>query len=381
MFRLANVAWACLFLVTAAQTTAAAEPEFKLRASLTDGSLIIGTTTNTSLKVDVGFDELTIPLERVRQVTQQAKSKTVQIELNNGDIYSGKLAADTLNMQTIFGPVKLTTDQVIGLEVMPVTAMSWLPTERGLVVYYPLDDGAEATNHAGDKLHGVCTKVKWLQQGRRDGALDFDGSAQITVAHHADLCPQKFTQAAWIYPRGETSAYQVVWGKTNPGSWSPGYGLVRLSGDTKHLHFFVNYYSGSTVKAAIPIDKWSHVAATFDGSTLVFYLNGVKVDSKDLRQNSGIPANQPLIKHTETPLLIGADGGHHYGWKGKLDDFVMFNRPLDARDIRRLYELAPRELPQPRRGTNPEKPAEEPRPVDPPAPDPFGESIPEAVEE
>ena len=240
-------------------------------------------------------------------------------------------------MKTIFGPVVLKMDQVVAIEVMPTDTVGWLPTHLGLVAYYALDDGTNATNRAGDKHHGKVTGVKWLPKGRRGGAFEFDGKGRLTIDHHEELCPQKLTIAAWIYPYGETNSYQFVLGKTNSGSWSQGYGLVRKSGDGKHLHFFVNFYSSSSVKAEIPADEWSHVACVFDGKKLTFYLNGKPVDSKTI-QPAGGPTG-PAINYTTTPLMFGGDGSS-YQWTGKLDEFVLYNRPLAAEDIQRIYETA-----------------------------------------
>ena len=336
----------CLFVLAMSGPDAfaqeQAENEIRLRVDLVDGSRIIGTTTAKSLKLDVGFSELTIPLERIRRAQQGEKAKTVRIELINGDMLTGKLLAQELNLATIFGPVKLSIDQVISLEVLPKNYVGWLPTLQGLVLYYPFDDGESAINHAGDKHHGKSTSVKWLEKGLRDGSLEFDGQGRTLVAHHEDLCPQQFTLAAWIYPIGESSSYQMIMAKTNSGSWNPGYGLVRNSGDSKHLQFFVNSYYNTTVKAEIPHDKWSHVAGVFDGATLTFYLNGKAVESKNFRQLGQLPPEGPSIIHTTTPLSLGGDAGSSYGWQGRLDEVVLYNRALPPEDIRRLYEIVPR---------------------------------------
>lgn len=337
--------WAsCLGMLISATSVLGDEPNWKLRVELVDGSRVIGTTAHKSLKVDVGFDELTIPLERIRRVQPGENAKTVRVELNNRDIYTGTLKEEPLKLTTIFGEVTLKMAQIVSLEVVPLDMTGWLPTQKGLVLYYPLDDGESATNHAGDKHHGKSTKVKWLEKGLRGGSLEFDGIGRTVVAHHQDLCPQALTLAAWIYPIGESSSYQIVMAKTNNGSWSPGYGLVRNSGDPKHLIFFVNSYYNTAVKAEIPHDKWSHVAGVFDGATLSFYLNGKLVDSKNLKAAGLIsPNTKTPIQHTTTPLIFGGDQGQSYGWKGRLDEVVLFNRALSADDIWRLYDIVPRE--------------------------------------
>ncbi len=152
----------------------------KLRVDLVDGSRIIGTTSNKSLTLNVDFAELTIPLDRIRQLQKGEKAKTVRVELNNGDIISGQLQAEPLNLTTIFGPVKLSMDQVLSVDVVPGNMIGWLPSQRGLVLYYPFDDGESATNHAADKHHGKSTGGKWLEKGLRDGSMEFDGQG----AHH-----------------------------------------------------------------------------------------------------------------------------------------------------------------------------------------------------
>lgn len=345
-YQLRNVSLlAVSFCLVMAPSVRAEEMDAKLRVDLVDGSRIIGTTAAKSLKLDVGFDELVIPLDRVRRVQQGEKAKTVRVELNNGDILTGKLIAEPLNLTTIFGPVKLTLDQVLSLEIIPNNMVGWLPTQQGLVLYYPFDDGDSATNHAADKHHGKSTGVQWLEKGLRDGSLEFNGTGRTSVAHHEDLCPQQFTLAGWIYPLGESSSYQIVMAKTGAGSWTPGYGLVRNSGDSKHLHFFVNSYYNSTVKAEIPHDKWSHVAGVFDGANLKFYLNGKLADSKNLKTAGLLPAdNARPISHTDTPLIFGGDEGQSYGWSGRMDEIVLYNRALPPEDIRRLYEIIPRDV-------------------------------------
>lgn len=304
-------------------------PDWKLRVELVDGSRIVGTTTNKTLTVDLGFAELKVPFERIRRAQRAEKTGTIRMEMTNRDVLTGKLRAEPLHMQTIFGQVKLSMQHVVALEVFPGHNVGWLPTQVGLVLYYPLDDGAQATNNAADKHHGKATGVKWLEHARRGGGFAFNGSGRLTVKHHPDLCPQKLTLAAWICPRGETSSYQIVMAKTNAGSWTQGYGLVRNSGDAKHLRFFVNSYSSSAVQAPIPADRWSHVAGVYDGQTLSFYLNGKLVDTKRLATP---------INHCTAPLTFGGGYSGSYAWQGTMDEIALYKRALSAAEVQRLYE-------------------------------------------
>ena len=59
--------------------------------------------------------------------------------------------------------------------------------------------------------------------------------------------------------------------------------------------FYYKFDSNGTV----PIDKWTHVAATYDGSTLRIFINGV------LSGRSPVPVPGPVCINTE-PLSIGS---------------------------------------------------------------------------
>ncbi len=325
----------CVPLLLAATVALAEEPGYRVRVDLVDGSRVVGTPENTSLKVDIGFDELEVPLERIRRAAKTQKAGELRIELTNRDTITGRLVPEPLKVEAIFGQVVLEMKHVVAVEVVPTDQIGWLPTHRGLVAYYALDDGASATNHAADRHHGKVTGVEWVEKGRRGGAFDFDGRGRVTVDHHAELCPQKFTVALWIRPAGPSSSYQVVFAKTNPGSWNQGYGLVRVSGDADHLQFFVNYYGNSAVKVPVRPKEWTHLACTFDGAKLTAFVNGKPVDAKAVASAGG-PMGQP-IGHTTKPLVLGGDGSG-YAWSGLLDEFVLFDRPLDTTEVRRLYE-------------------------------------------
>ena len=337
-------AWACLAVLHLAPLAAADEADFRLRVELIDGSRIVGTTSNTALTVDLGFEELTIPLERIRRAQRTGKGDAIQIELNNRDVLSGKLMLEPLEMEAIFGKVTLKMEHVDALEVVPTDMVGWLPTQVGLVLYYALDDRV-AVNGAADKHHGQATGVNWLEEGRRGGAVEFDGTGRLTVPHHADLCPQELTLAAWIHPHGQSSSYQVVMAKTNGGSWTQGYGFVRNSGDAKNLLFFINSYSSSGVRAPVPHGEWSHIAGVFDGRDLSFFVNGKRAAINQLEgggnpfgpEPAGQAAAGVSIDHSNTPLLFGGDASG-YGWQGKMDEIVLYQRALSEGEVRRLYE-------------------------------------------
>jgi hypothetical protein len=155
------------------------------------------------------------------------------------------------------------------------------------------------------------------------------------LADHESLRPKKLTICVWVHPNSLTqssSSYRGILAKCTSGSWSHGYGLARYPG-SPDVHFFVNYYGAEAAHAPIPDNTWTHLVGTYDEQTLTLYVNGLKA-------SEAIPTGRygGAIRHGNSPLLIGQapDG---YGWFGKLDDVMLFNRVLSAVEINQLYQI------------------------------------------
>ena len=69
---------------------------------------------------------------------------------------------------------------------------------------------------------------------------------------------------------------------------------------------------------------WSHVAGTYDGSTLRVYVNGV--------EDGSLPATGPIPTNT-IPLIFGADSGHGSLFDGAIDEVTLYGRALSAQEI------------------------------------------------
>jgi len=77
---------------------------------------------------------------------------------------------------------------------------------------------------------------------------------------------------------------------------------------------------------SIPLNEWHHVAVTYGGNTLRFYLDG-KLDGK----HSLIGTLSP----NDDPLNIGADflGDDEY-WNGRIDALMIWKKALSKAHIR-----------------------------------------------
>lgn len=327
------------------------EKNHHLRVDLEDGSRLVGQSDLSAIRLDIGFDELSIPLNRILRVDRSdaaGEPRTYSVVLTNDDSITGRLLNDSIPLKTVFGEISPATRFVTAIEVVAKRDHGQLPIRKGLVLYFPFNsirDG-QIVNQASDKHHGDASGVTLDKNGVHGSAAAFDNSSHIEVSHHDDLCPETFTLGGWLYHSSGQSGYQPVASKTHPSSWYGGYGLYCYSGDM--LYFYVNGYSTTVAKAALQPDRWNHVMGTCNDETIRLYINGKMVQETDIQ---GVDPNAlrevvktgGMVRHVAQPLRIGSDPSHNCG-KGRLDEFVMYDRALEESDIERIYQYGSREI-------------------------------------
>ena len=77
----------------------------------------------------------------------------------------------------------------------------------------------------------------------------------------------------------------------------------------------------ATGSAQVPLNAWTHLAATYDGATLRLYVNGTQVGSKP--QTGSIPASTG-------PLRIGGNSIWSEWFRGLIDEVRVYSRALTA---------------------------------------------------
>ena len=162
----------------------------------------------------------------------------------------------------------------------------------------------------------------------------------------ADSPNLHFTNAmtieAWIYPTSLGAWHNIVfkWGVQDPlqtsytTSMNPDgrIGLGVCASGNQSLTPVV----GTTSTNSVLANQWTHFAATYDGSALRMYLNGVCEDQ--------VAYNQGIFPGTEA-LAIGAAGAHAGGqvlspFAGLIDEPAVYNRALSASEIAAIYNAS-----------------------------------------
>ncbi len=199
---------------------------------------------------------------------------------------------------------------------------------------------------SGNGNHGTLqggTFATMSAAGEIGNALKFTNTSQqwidvpdLASSHALDLTGP-MTVAAWINPSGASTINPIV-AKGYLGSLQY-YMDVHKSGAKFYIEVAVANGAGiAKVQSAttIPTSKWTHVAFTFDGSTILMYVNG-NVDANSLKVTT------PLAVYTQYDLTIGVYPGGLPGYSsqswydGLIDEVHILATNLTASQLSALY--------------------------------------------
>jgi glucose/arabinose dehydrogenase/PKD repeat protein len=200
-------------------------------------------------------------------------------------------------------------------------------TVPGLVGAWGFDEasGTQATDASGRANDGVISGATRTVSGRFGAALTFDGvNDWVTVADAASLdLTNGMTLEAWVNPTALGSAWRTAMLKEHGGSLA--YALYAHDG-AGHSAAYANSGSelGTTSPAAVPANAWTHLAATYDATTLRLYVNGTQVATR---------AVTGALQASSGPLRFGGNGVWAEWFQGRLDELRVYNRALTAAEV------------------------------------------------
>jgi len=230
---------------------------------------------------------------------------------------------------------------------------SYVPTS-GLVGWYPFNGNANDQSVNG--LNGNLVGGVVLTTDRNsiaNASYDFDYTTatfggqtdEVYIPYNAILNSSTITVSVWVYPRsyywtGNPNTSSIItrcqYGYSNPNGqvWGIWMGPTNLNA------FILAAAPGNNQTAAVvqgpilPLNFWSNVVFSYDGSSLKLYVNGV------------------LINTTATSLLLNTAGnsgisigesnqanGYWGPTDGKIDDIGIWNRALTQAEITALYQI------------------------------------------
>jgi hypothetical protein len=199
------------------------------------------------------------------------------------------------------------------------------PTLPGLVGAWGFDEssGSVAFDTSGRANAGTISGPT-RSPGRFGSALSFDGVNDIvTVADSTSLhLISGMTLEGWVNPSALGTAWRTVLLKEQPGNLA--YALYanddsgRPSG---HVAVPAEYRVNGP---ALSVNGWTHVATTFDGSTLRMYINGNQVSSVPVAGSVSI---------SNGALRIGGNTVWGEWYAGLIDELRVYNRALAPLEV------------------------------------------------
>ena len=198
----------------------------------------------------------------------------------------------------------------------PKLALTYVP-KLGVADY-------SANGNAGNLFGGVSL----TSSGQYNSALSFDGSSGYVIAPDNGVSlSSPFTLEAWVNPTVNTGS-QVIVGKEDSYLMSVRSGTLQYAIKTAGTWTYVD--TGLAVAAG----SWSHVAITYDGTTVIGYVNGVADSTPDVDPDGG-PVDQ-----NGNSICIGNRGATCTGaeyFNGAIDEVALYGVALSAADISQHY--------------------------------------------
>lgn len=258
-----------------------------------------------------------------------------------------------------------TLDQAItdfkAKEVVPIEP-------NALVGHWTFDDGTgtTATDFSGNDRNGTLKdghanwgagSPEWVEDryGNADKALHFDEGANVEIPYATALNPQALTISLWV--KGDV--VDPIWANNYMVSlnrWN-GFKFQLQSVNKPFMTVKADvdsspdpaYYDRDNESPTLDQDVWYHLAVTFGGGEMAFYINGVEVKRWD-----DTPGTAISISDTPVALTIGQDlptgiyttdetspyfvdwGGY---FKGTMDEVRIYNKVLSPTQISSIYDL------------------------------------------
>lgn len=199
---------------------------------------------------------------------------------------------------------------------------------KDIIFYYPME--GNINDASGNGNDGFLINNPTISDGVSGSCYLFNGTSQTirTLQNIGDLS-SGFTISCWIYYTNTTDTYSEIYRKED------GNNRLLFSFQTGNvLSFGINVGSYNELDISINrndyINKWVNVAVTYDNATKTrtVYKDGAVI---------GTDTRSGTFSYGGTAYgYIGSSGATAEWFKGKIDNFIFFRKPLSQSDIRRI---------------------------------------------
>ena len=233
-----------------------------------------------------------------------------------------------------------------------------LPTARPAkpLAYYDFEslENKAFINRITGKRDGMIRANNKPEPGKFGNALELKGDNSVSLNDVPEIKrTQPFSMAMWLNPR-EHMDRAVVISRSRSGIDSASKGFEIILEDGKPSFALVHFSPGNEIriraKEALKVNEWTHVAATYDGSSrasgLALYLNGKRHDAEVVRDH----LYKDIVYRPEWGDQVGKDqvelrtaiGGRYNDASyrnGLVDEFYFYACQLSAPEVAQLATL------------------------------------------
>ena len=207
------------------------------------------------------------------------------------------------------------------LEPLPEKGLRiWLPL-TGDLINRGLEQGIEINN----------TGVTFDDAGKCGQCASFNGSSSRLSLTNLSV-GNEWSYGCWVYTNQTSRSWEAIAVLNNNGGDSDNQLGLYIATSTNKFQSTANGQYNSSIP--FTTNKWSHLFATFDGSTLITYVDGVKVNEKAI--TNGLLARPNLTIGARSSSTSGGQISANLFFLGKINDFRLYNYTLSAKEVKEL---------------------------------------------
>ncbi len=209
-------------------------------------------------------------------------------------------------------------------------------TIGGLIGDFPLEEITEnkVANRADEKQPGTVAEAPQIVPGRIGNGLRLSGENNVSFEIGGKFTrDDPFSIALWMQtPDVKDRAVIFHRSRAWTDAGSRGYQLLLEEGklSASLIHFWPGNAIRIRTRQAVPVDKWTHVVMTYDGSSraagLSLYVNGQRADCEVVRDK----LTKKITGGGADKLTIGQRFRDRGFKDGLVDEFKVFDRQLSA---------------------------------------------------
>jgi uncharacterized delta-60 repeat protein len=185
--------------------------------------------------------------------------------------------------------------------------------------------------------HGTLAGNTTFTSGRIGQAFSFDGTGDSVDVPSSPLVSRgatsPLTVTLWAFRANGQDRVHILGKRDGCDGDNMNYQMGIHSEVGLHVFFGRNGNFARTTSDIIPVNQWTMLTGTFDGTTFRLYKDAQLVGSQV----------GTLGPETTAPLKIGSSGScgnNGEGWHGRLDEVRIYDRALSAGEIQAVYAEA-----------------------------------------